>query len=62
MAMNNVEIFKSLQKEIGASNSALSRALGVSVATVEKRRAGKVSISDEVILAMFYLRGKRNAT
>lgn len=55
--MNNQELFKKLQGEMGASNSALSSLLGVSVATIEKRRAGRVKISDEVILAMKYLRG-----
>lgn len=56
---NNTELFKSLQKEIGASNSAISSLLGVSLATIEKRRSGKVKIADEVILAMIQLKGER---
>ena len=55
--MNNTEAFKQLQKEMGVSNDALSRLLGVSVATIEKRRAGKVRIAEETIMAMKYLRG-----
>ncbi|AUR95849.1 hypothetical protein NVP1213O_73, partial [Vibrio phage 1.213.O._10N.222.54.F10] len=54
--VNNTEAFKQLQKDMGATNSALSSLLGVSVATIEKRRAGKVSIANEVIIAMKYLR------
>lgn len=57
MVMSNQELFKKLQSEMGVSNSALSSLLGVSVATIEKRRSGKVKISREVILAMKYLMG-----
>ena len=60
MDTNKTETFKRLQKEMGASNSALSSMLGVSVATIEKRRAGRVKIADEVIIAMKYLKGDRN--
>lgn len=55
---SNLEMFRQLQKEMGVSNGALSQLLGVSVATIEKRRAGKVRIADEVIAAMLYLRGE----
>lgn len=51
---SNLEKFKELQKELGATNSALSSFLGVSVATIEKRRAGKVKIAKETIMAMQY--------
>lgn len=44
-----------LQGELGVSNGTLSRLLGVSVSTIVKRRAGKVSVSIEVILAMQHL-------
>ena len=54
---SNLEIFRRLQKSKGATNSALALSLGVSLATIEKRRAGKVGISKEVIMAMKYLRG-----
>ena len=59
---SNLELFRQIQQEMGVSNSALSKLLGVSVATVEKRRAGKVRIADEVIAAMLYFRSERNGT
>ena len=59
--VNNTEAFKQLQKELGATNSALSSLLGVSLGTIEKRRAGKVKVADETIMAMRYLRGNHGA-
>ena len=59
--VNNTDKFKELQKEMGATNSTLSSLLGVSVATIEKRRAGKVKIANETIMAMKWLRGKNGA-
>lgn len=44
-----------MQKQLGATNSALSRMLGVSLATIEKRRSGSVKIPREVHLAMQHL-------
>lgn len=55
----NLYLFKEIQESMGVTNSALSALLGVSVATIEKRRAGSVGISDEVIYAMKYLRGEK---
>ena len=53
---SNLEKFKRLQKELGVSNDALSRLLGVSLSTIEKRRGGKVEIANETLLAMNYLK------
>lgn len=53
--MADSDLFKTMQRELGASNSALSCLLGVSIATIEKRRSGKVRIAQEVFIAMRHL-------
>lgn len=53
----NQEQFIKLQKELGLTNEALSRHLGVSLSTIKKRRAGNVKIADEVIMALKFLQG-----
>lgn len=53
------ESFKQVQKDMGVSNDALSRLLGVSLATIEKRRSGAVKVTKETMMAMAYLKGGR---
>lgn len=57
---NTCSKFKELQAELGVTNVTLSSLLGVSVATIEKRRSGKVKISKEVFIAMKALTGDNN--
>lgn len=59
--MSDSNEFRLLQKDIGANNSALSLLLGVSVSTIEKRRAGAVKIPKEAVLAMRYIKEVKNA-
>lgn len=44
--------FKAMQDKAGLSNEACASLLGVSISTVEKRRAGAVRITNEAIMAL----------
>ena len=44
--------FKLAQAKAGLSNEACAALLGVSVSTVEKRRAGAVRVASEAIMAL----------
>lgn len=44
--------FKLAQAKAGLSNEACASLLGVSVSTVEKRRAGVVRVTNEAVMAL----------
>lgn len=44
--------FKAMQDKAGLCNEACASLLGVSISTVEKRRAGAVRITNEAIMAL----------
>ena len=44
--------FRMAQSKAGLSNEACASLLGVSVSTVEKRRAGVVRVTNEAIMAL----------
>ena len=44
--------FKAMQDKAGLSNEACASLLGVSISTVEKRRAGAVRVTNEAIMAL----------
>ena len=44
--------FRMVQSKAGLSNEACASLLGVSVSTVEKRRAGAVRVANEAIMAL----------
>ena len=44
--------FRMAQSKAGLSNEACAAMLGVSVSTVEKRRAGAVRVANEAIMAL----------
>ena len=52
--------FRMAQSKAGLSNEACASLLGVSVSTVEKRRAGSVRVTNEAIMALelYVLRAK----
>ena len=52
--------FRMAQSKAGLSNEACASLLGVSVSTVEKRRAGAVRVTSEAIMALelYVLRAK----
>ena len=52
--------FRMAQSKAGLSNDACASLLGVSVSTVEKRRAGVVRVTNEAIMALelYVLRAK----
>ena len=53
------EQFIKLQDELGLTNDALGKLLGVSLSTIVKRRAGAVKINKETILAMEHLKAQK---
>ena len=52
--------FRMAQSKAGLSNEACASLLGVSISTVEKRRAGAVRVANETIMALelYVLRAK----
>ena len=52
--------FRAAQSKAGLSNEACASLLGVSISTVEKRRAGAVRVTNEAIMALelYVLRAK----